>query len=171
MAIGGLVYLVYPGLTTPTAIGFAMMAISAFTWGLYTLNGRLSKNPIGDTAWNFYRSLPLVALMMLVLLVFWPEHFYWSLWGGSLAILSGAITTGLGYILWYSALPQMTRTLASVGQLAVPLLSALGALWLRQEPITWRLMIAAMLMLGGIALVILGMAKHQSIRRNSSLIH
>ncbi|WP_127471656.1 DMT family transporter [Thiomicrorhabdus aquaedulcis] len=162
LALIGLLYLVYPKLSTPSWWGLVMVVISAYTWALYSLNGRTSRNPLTDTAYNFYRTLPMIALASLLSLLF-IEFVHLSVFGVTLAVFSGAVTTGLGYILWYKALPQISSSLASATQLLVPLLAAFGAAWLIAEPITLRFMLAAALMMGGLSLVLLG--RHQFRKR------
>lgn len=160
LALLGLLYLVYPKLTTPSWWGLVMVTASAYTWALYTLNGRKSLNPLSDTAFNFYRTLPMIALASTLSLLFTDQVFITEK-GFLLAIISGGVTTGLGYILWYTALPRISSSLASASQLLVPLLAAFGAAWMINEPITLRFLIAATLMLGGLALVLHGRNQHR----------
>ncbi|HEY9018543.1 DMT family transporter [Thiomicrospira sp.] len=164
LALIGLAYLVYPKLTTPSWWGLVVMCISAYTWALYSLNGRRSKNPLSDTAYNFYRTLPWVAVSSLLFIPF----MHLTTEGIILAVFSGAITSGLGYILWYKALPSISSSLASASQLLVPLMAAFGAAWLIAEPITLHFMLAALLMIGGLGLVLWGRHRHrrQSLIRN-----
>lgn len=157
LALIGLLYLVYPKLTTPSWWGLVVMCISAYTWALYSLNGRRSKNPLSDTAYNFYRTLPLVAVSSLLFIPF----MHLTTEGIMLAVFSGAITSGLGYILWYKALPRISSSLASASQLLVPLMAAFGAAWLIAEPVTLHFMLAALLMLGGLGLVLWGRHRHR----------
>ena len=160
LALMGLLYLVYPKLTTPSWWGLVMVVASAYTWALYTLYGRTSLNPLSDTAFNFYRTLPMITLASLLSLLFTDQVFITEK-GLLLAIISGGVTTGLGYILWYAALPRISSSLASASQLLVPLLAAFGAAWMISEPITLRFLIAATLMLGGLALVLHGRNQHR----------
>lgn len=157
LALIGLLYLVYPKLTTPSWWGLVMVVASAYTWALYTIYGRKSKNPLSDTAYNFYRTLPMIVLASL-LFIEWAHFTPQGIW---LAVFSGAVTSGLGYILWYTALPRISSSLASASQLLVPLLAAFGAAWLISEPITLSFIIAASLMLGGLGLVLWGRHKHR----------
>jgi drug/metabolite transporter (DMT)-like permease len=157
LALIGLLYLVYPKLTTPSWWGLVMVVASAYTWALYTLNGRKSKNPLQDTAYNFFRTLPLVAVAAIAFIPF--MSLSWQ--GVALAVFSGAITSGLGYILWYKALPRISSSLASASQLLVPLMAAFGAAWLINEPITLRFVLSAALMLGGLGLVLWGRHRHR----------
>lgn len=157
LALIGLLYLVYPKLTTPSWWGLVVICVSAYTWALYSLNGRRSKNPLSDTAYNFYRTLPFVALSSLLFMPF----MHLTTEGILLAVFSGAITSGLGYILWYKALPRISSSLASASQLLVPLMAAFGAAWLISEPITLHFMLAATLMIGGLGLVLWGRHRHR----------
>lgn len=149
-AFSGFVYLVLPGLAAPTFAGFALMTTAGIAWGFYTLFGRGSQNPLADTAGNFIRTLPMLGLLL---------PFAWlgghtSANGILLATLSGAVTSGIGYTIWYLALRNLTATQAATMQLAVPVLAAFGGVVLLGESITLRMSIAAALVLGGIALVI-----------------
>ena len=160
LALLGLVYLMYPKLSTPSWWGLVMVGISAYTWAMYSLNGRKSLDPLHDTAFNFYRTLPMVALATVISLYFLPNVLF-TAEGIGLALFSGAVTSGLTYILWYKALTNLSPSMASASQLLVPLLAALGANWLLAEPITLRFILAALLMLGGIGLVIHGRNQHR----------
>jgi drug/metabolite transporter (DMT)-like permease len=160
LALIGLLYLVYPKLTTPSWWGLVMVVISAYTWALYSLNGRRSLSPLRDTAYNFYRTLPMVVVASLLSLVF-IEQVHLTTKGIGIAIFSGGITTSLGYILWYKALPRISSSLASASQLLVPLLAAFGATLFIDEPITLRFIIAAALMMAGLGMVLLGRNQHR----------
>jgi drug/metabolite transporter (DMT)-like permease len=149
-ALGGLVYLVSPGLSAPSPAGSALMAIAGLAWGLYSLHGRHAGNPIHANASNFLRALPaLVATSVLT----WPYATV-SPRGIALAAAAGAVTTGLGYVAWYRALRDLTATRASIVQLSVPLLAAFGGVALLDERVSWRLLIASALILGGVALAV-----------------
>jgi drug/metabolite transporter (DMT)-like permease len=161
VALVGLLYLVYPKLTTPSWWGLVMVMASAFTWALYTLNGQKSLKALSDTAFNFYRTLPMIAVASVLSLLFIGDQVFMTSKGFWLAVISGGVTTGLGYILWYTALPRLSASLASATQLLVPLIAAFGATWLIDEPITLRFMIAAALMLGGLGLVLHGRNEHR----------
>lgn len=160
LALAGLAYLMYPKLTTPSWWGLVMVVISAYSWALYSLNGRQSKNPMSDTAYNFYRTLPMIAVASLLAMLF-EDHVYLTEYGVTLAVISGAVTSGLGYILWYTALPHLSSSLASGSQLLMPLIAAFGAAWLIDEPLTLSFWVAALLMLGGLALVLAGRHQHR----------
>lgn len=152
LAFAGFVYLVLPGLGTPSVIGFVLMSLSGVAWGFYTLKGQGSKDPLGDTAYNFIRTVPMAA----VLLLFMFQQVQLSLQGVGLAMLSGGIASGVGYTIWYSALRSISSTQAAVLQLLVPVIAALGGVIFMAEAITNRLMLSGGMILGGILLVVLG---------------
>lgn len=155
IAFIGFVYLMLPGINTPSAFGFFLMTISGIAWGLYTLKGRGSQNPLMDTAHNFIKTIPLVIVVGLVqLLIIKSTHL--SNTGIYLAILSGAIASGVGYSIWYSVLPHLSVVLSAILQLLVPVIAALGGILFVNELITQRLLISALMILGGILLVIIG---------------
>lgn len=152
LAFAGFVYLVLPGVSTPSLQGFVLMALAGVAWGLYTLRGRGSVTPLRDTAYNFSRTLPLALLVAAVAL----PQLQATPRGVVLAALSGALASGIGYSLWYSALRGLGAIQAAVVQLLVPVIAALGGVLFVGEPIALRLVIAAALVLGGILLVVLG---------------
>jgi drug/metabolite transporter (DMT)-like permease len=150
IAISGLIYLVSPGITAPSILGSVLMATAGIAWGIYSLRGRGASNPIGVTTDNFLRTVPLavgIILLWLSKLTMTPTGFLW-------AALSGSITSGVGYVLWYAALPRLTATRAATVQLTVPVLAALAGAVLLSEAITPRLLISAVVILGGVALAI-----------------
>jgi len=152
VAFAGFVYLVLPGVTAPSVAGFSLMTIAGIGWGIYTIKGRSSANPLSDTAYNFIRSIPLV----IVLAAFTFQYAHISGEGILLAIISGGITSGIGYTIWYTALGGLSATLAAVVQLSVPVIAALGGVIFVSEQISMRLTLSALLILGGILMVILG---------------
>lgn len=152
LAFTGLVALVYPTVRTPSFIGFIQMTAAGIAWGLYTLVGRDSQSPLADTAGNFLRTWPIV----LGLLLFAGAGGKFSQEGVGLAVLSGAVASGIGYAVWYLALPGLGTTQAAVVQLFVPVLAALGGVVFVGEMLTPRLVFSAGLILGGIVLVVLG---------------
>jgi drug/metabolite transporter (DMT)-like permease len=152
IAFGGFVYLVLPGVSAPPLVGALLMALAGVAWGLYTLKGRGSAHPLLDTAYNFIRSVPFA--LGAALLAVGSAHY--SSQGIALAAASGALSSGLGYTVWYAALGGLSATQAAVVQLLVPVIAALGGVIFVAEPITLRLGVAAMLILGGILLVVLG---------------
>jgi drug/metabolite transporter (DMT)-like permease len=149
-ALAGLVVLVSPGLAAPAPIGAGLMAVAGAGWGLYSLAGRGAADPIDATTGNFVRTLP--PLLVIALLAGGQRHV--SPEGLALAVASGAIASGLGYVIWYTALRGLTATTAAIVQLAVPLLAAAAGVALLQEAFTSRLAIAALAILGGIALAV-----------------
>ena len=152
LALGGLVYLVFPGLSAPPLVSSFLMAIAGISWGFYTLRGRQNTNPLADTTGNFLRSVPLILLAVLPFL----PNIYVTNRGILLAVLSGAVASGLGYSVWYAALKYHTATRAAILQLSVPALAAIGGIVFLSETISVRLMLATALILGGIALAIIG---------------
>ncbi|MEH6595374.1 MAG: DMT family transporter [Colwellia polaris] len=148
----GFVYLILPSITTPSLTGFILMSVSGMAWAFYTLLGRKSKHALSDTAFNFLRTSPFI--LILVLLSFNNLHI--SSNGFLLAVLSGAIASGIGYFVWYIALSGLSVTQAAVLQLFVPIIAALGGVIFTSESITLRLIESSILVLGGILLVILG---------------
>jgi drug/metabolite transporter (DMT)-like permease len=150
-AVGGLVYLVLPGLAAPPIKGAALMVIAGVSWGLYSLRGRREADALSDTAGNMIRAIPFA----LFIGVAFSSAVGISLTGVLLAVLSGAITTGLGYVLWYTALKGLTATRAAIVQLAVPLLAAIGGVVLLSENVSARLGISAFMILGGIGVAVI----------------
>lgn len=150
LACAGLVWLLLPGLTAPPPESAMMMLGAGVAWGAYSLLGRGARNPLQVTAGNFLRTVPLTLLLSLLTLPFATVDTQ-GIW---LAVASGAITSGLGYAIWYRVLPQLQATQAATVQLSVPVIAGAGGILLLQEPVTPRLMLAGMTVLGGIALVI-----------------
>lgn len=154
LAFTGFVYLIFPNITTPSMNGFILMTVSGVSWGIYTLKGRNSKSPLMDTTYNFVRSIPFVA----ILLMFTMQNASYSSEGIILALVSGAITSGVGYTIWYIALGSLSSTQAAVIQLSVPVIAAIGGVFFVSEVITMRLVISATVVLSGILMVVLGKA-------------
>jgi drug/metabolite transporter (DMT)-like permease len=150
LAVAGLVYLVWPGVAAPPAWGSVLMAMAGVAWGVYSLRGRGVADPIGATARNFIWALPLGLGLSLVS----AADAQLQRTGVVLAIASGAISSGIGYAIWYAALPQLGALRAAAVQLAVPLIAALGGVSLLAEALTARLVLASAAILGGIALVL-----------------
>jgi drug/metabolite transporter (DMT)-like permease len=151
LAVAGLVYLVSPVLSAPPPLGgAALMAAAGAAWGVYSLRGRGVADPLVATTGNFMRAAPL-ALGLSTLLA---AHFHAGAPGIVLAIVSGALTSGIGYVIWYAALKGLSAMRAAAVQLSVPPIAAFGGvLWL-SEAITPRLAVASAAILGGIALVL-----------------
>lgn len=150
IALGGLVYLVFPGLASPPFWSSSLMAAAGISWGFYTLRGKGSGDPLRDTTGNFVRSVPMIVLASVPFL----SAIHLSNRGILLAVLSGVAASGIGYTVWYAALKHHTATRAAVLQLAVPVLAAWAGVIFLSEAATARLLIAAALILGGIALTI-----------------
>lgn len=160
-AFGGLVYLVAPGISAPSPLGSLLMALAGVAWGFYSLRGRGAGDPVADTAANFARAVPFALVLSLILM----PRIQISPGGAWLAVLSGALASGLGYVLWYAALRGLTSTRAAVVQLSVPVLAAAGGvLWL-DEALTQRLVVASVVVLGGVGLAILGRSHPPAMRR------
>jgi drug/metabolite transporter (DMT)-like permease len=151
LAMGGLVYLVLPGLSAPPLGRAVLMIAAGVAWGVYSLRGRGSADPLGATAGNFLRAALLGIGAMLAALP-WAQP---DLAGAGYAIASGALASGVGYAIWYAALRGLKATTAATVQLSVPVIAAAGGVVLVNEPITLRLAMASLAILGGIALVIL----------------
>lgn len=150
LAMVGLVWLCLPGLSAPPLSAALLMLGAGIAWGVYSLRGSAGADPTATTAANFLRSVPLAAALALAAMPGWQ----WSGTGLWLAALSGGLTSGLGYALWYSALPGMSATSAAVLQLSVPVLTALGGVLLLGEAASPRLLGAGLCVLGGIVLVL-----------------
>ena len=152
LAIAGLVGLLLPGLTAPPLIGSTLMLASGVAWGVYSLRGKGAGDPTRVTAGNFMRAVPIALLLSLLTL----GQMQWDATGVLYAVISGGITSGLGYSLWYMVLPHLRSTTAASLQLSVPVIASLGGVLFVGEALTLRLVLAAIAILGGIALVIRG---------------
>lgn len=152
LAILGLVYLMLPGLTAPPLMESAFMAIAGVAWGIYSLRGRKMTTPLAATAGNFIRAVPLAMVVFLVSF----KHIQISAEGTLAAILSGALASGIGYTIWYAALRGLSASRAATLQLTVPVLAAIGGIFLLSEAISLRLLLSAFMILGGVALTVLG---------------
>jgi drug/metabolite transporter (DMT)-like permease len=150
-AFAGLIGLLLPGLSAPPLDGAVLMLGSGIAWGIYSLRGKGAGDPIGVTAGNFLRAVPLAAGLSIAMLP-WASLDSAGFW---YAILSGALTSGVGYVIWYAALRGLNATTAATVQLSVPVIAAAGGIMLLGESITPRLLIASAAILGGVALVIL----------------
>jgi len=151
-ALGGLIYLVFPGLSSPPFFSSALMMFAGIAWGFYTLRGKGSANPLADTTGNFLRTIPMIFIAVLPFL----SRIHLSPKGILLAVLSGAIASGIGYSVWYHALKFHTATRAAILQLSVPALAAFGGVVFLAETISIRLILATILILGGITIAITG---------------
>ena len=151
LAFGGLVGLLLPGLTAPPLSGSILMLGAGVAWGIYSLRGKGAGDPTKVTAGNFIRAVPIAAVLSAVMLngTSVDAAGFWY------AVSSGALASGLGYAIWYTALPALKATNAATVQLSVPVIAALGGIIFLGEPITFRLAVASVAVLGGIALVIM----------------
>ena len=153
LAVAGLLYLVLPGVTAPDPLGSALMAVSGIAWGFFSLFARGNPHPTEANAANFAACLlPALAISVIAGLVFADTHA--TPGGIALAVAAGALTSGLGYVIWYLALQHLPAGRAATVQLSVPAIAAAGGVIFLAEPLTLRLLIAAAAMLGGIALVL-----------------
>lgn len=151
VALAGLVGLLLPGIAAPPLLSAVFMLVAGAAWGVYSLLGRGVTDPVAGTAGNFLRAVPFAAALSLAT----ASHVSVDTMGILYAIASGAITSGLGYVLWYAALPAFKAASAATIQLSVPALAALGGVLLLGEQMSLRLLVASVAILGGIALVIL----------------
>ncbi len=152
LAMGGLGYLMLPGLSAPPIGGSLLMLAAGIAWGVYSLRGRNTADPIGATAGNFLRAAPLGIGLGAAALPWLQVDAV----GAGYAVLSGALASGAGYAVWYAALRGLAATHAATVQLSVPVIAAAGGTLLLDEPVTLRLAFASVAILGGIALVVLG---------------
>lgn len=150
LAFGGLVYLVAPSLNSPPLDRALLMAIAGIAWGLYSLRAKGVADPASATANNFLRAAPLGILLALATLTNIHSNASGVIW----AVMSGAITSGLGYVMWYAAVPSLGSTRAAIVQLLVPIVAAAGGVLLLGEPLNPRLAVAAALTLSGVALAL-----------------
>jgi drug/metabolite transporter (DMT)-like permease len=152
LALGGLVYLVFPGLAAPSITSSLLMIVAGISWGFYSVLGRSTVNPLADTVGNFLRAVPFAIGVSLLM----ASKINISGKGVMLAVISGALTSGMGYVIWYAALRGLTATRAATVQLAVPVLAAIGGIVLLSEDISLRLVLAGILILGGIGITLSG---------------
>ncbi|MFT5289175.1 MAG: drug/metabolite transporter (DMT)-like permease [Planctomycetota bacterium] len=152
VAVGGFLVQVLPGLTAPAPTGALLMTTAGIAWGTYSLHGRAVGDPRMATARNFLLAAPLGVVCLLL----GQEQLVVHTRGVLLAVTSGTVTSGLGYILWYTALRGHTATSAGIVQLAVPILAAIAGVALLSEDLTLRFAVSACLTLGGIAVVTTG---------------
>ena len=149
-AIGGLIYLVLPGISAPDPLGALLMCVSGVAWGVYSVRGKGVSAPVSMTASSFLRSTPLAIVISVVAFA----HIDLEPTGILLALISGGVTSGLGYVLWYKALRSLTTTQASVVQLMVPVLAAFGGVAFLSEQLSFRLISGSVIILGGVALAV-----------------
>ena len=159
MAFGAFVYLMSPGLEAPDMWGAGLMVFSGLCWGVYSLLGRGSGDPLARTASNFLYSIIFMGAALGTYLMVLAGSLSINVKGAVLAILSGAVTSGLGYVIWYAALKDLTAARAGIVQLSVPIIAAFGGVIFVSEPLTTRLSLSALFVLGGIALTMLPKTK------------
>jgi drug/metabolite transporter (DMT)-like permease len=153
LAISGIIYLLSPGLQTPPPAGAVLMGCAGIAWGLYSVQGRTSTKPLWETAGNFLRAVPF-ALVVSIMTI----SDAWLTWTGVwLAIASGALASGVGYVIWYTALRGLATSQAATAQLLVPVLAAIGGVIFLSESLTLRLVLSTVLVLGGVSLGNAGM--------------
>lgn len=151
LALGGLVGLTLPGLSAPPLVSSLLMIGAGAAWGIYSLRGKGAGDPTLVTAGNFLRTVPITVVLSLLMM----RHINWDGAGVWYAITSGALTSGIGYAIWYKALPALKATQAATVQLSVPVIAAVGGIILLNESISLRLILASIAIISGIALVIL----------------
>lgn len=157
-AILGLIYLVSPGLTAPDLVGAGLMAAAGIAWGFYSLLGRGATDPLEATARNFVYAVPLALIVSLLSF----SALKSSPGGLALAVASGALASGCGYVIWYAALAGLTGVRAATVQLIVPAIAAFGGIVMLAEPVTLRLLTASAATLGGVAMVVMQRAAKMS---------
>ncbi len=150
LALAGLIGLAAPGLSAPPLGGAALMTLAGIMWGLYSLRGRRLPDPLAQTTGNFLRVMPMAGVVSLL----WAGDIRISAGTVALAIASGALASGLGYIAWYGALQHLSATRASIVQLAVPVLAALGGILFLGESISVRLIMCGAIVIGGVSLAL-----------------
>ena len=151
IAFTGLICLVFPGVAAPSPAGSLLMALAGIAWGLYSLRGRGAKDPVSQTTGNFLRAVPFALLIWAVE----AQSTHSSPKGILLAVLSGSLTSGIGYVMWYTALRGLSSTRAASVQLSVPVIASFGGVFVLSEAVTPRLLIASFLILGGVALTVI----------------
>ena len=154
LALAGLASLLAPGLAAPSPAGALAMAVAGAAWGAYSLLGRGKGDPVARTAGNFLGA-SLIALPALPLALLVHPEPQPAIYGIALAVLSGAVTSGLGYAVWYAALKHLAAVQAGMAQLAVPAIASLGGVLVLAEPFTLRFALATLAILGGVGLATL----------------
>lgn len=152
VALAGFVYLVLPSAAVPSLLGASLMALSGFAWGVYSIRGKACVSPLRTTAFNFIRSLVAIPVLLLVAIGYLKTV---SMQGVLLACASGAIASGIGYSIWYAAMPLLKSTQAAVVQLCVPVLAAIAGMLFLSEQVTVEFIIASSLILGSVLVFIL----------------
>jgi drug/metabolite transporter (DMT)-like permease len=151
LALGGLIGLLLPGVSAPPLLGSMLMLSAGIAWGIYSLRGRGAGDPTRVTGENFLRAVPMAVGLSLI----GHDQLALESLGVWYAVLSGGLASGIGYAIWYTALPSLRATSAATVQLSVPVLAAIGGVVFLSEPMTLRLVLTSIAILGGIALVVL----------------
>jgi len=155
LAFAGVIWLVLPGVEAPPASGAFLMALAGIAWGIYSIRGRTESDALGSTTTNFLMSV--VFVLALVTMTFADANT--STRGVLLAVTSGALTSGIGYVIWYAALDYLSAMQAAVVQLTVPAIAAVGGVLLLAEPVSLRLLVSSVLILGGISIAVVRKSK------------
>lgn len=150
LALVGVIVLLLPGSSAPPLGSALVMLVSGVAWGVYSLLGKAAADPLVTTADNFLRAIPLAFLSALPFL----DDLHWDATGVFYAVLSGAVTSGLGYAIWYSALRNMGSIQAASMQLSVPILAAVAGILLLEEPLTPRILLATFAVVGGLIIIL-----------------
>lgn len=158
LSLGGLAALLIPGVSSPPTGSAVMMIVAGLAWGTYSLMGRNSADPLGLTAANFFKGIPIALLFCLPFI----GDLQFDKWGAFYAILSGVLASGVGYAIWYAVLRDLNAMQASTVQLSVPIFASLAGVILLSEPLTMRMVAASLAVLGGIYLVLSAKAKAAS---------
>jgi len=148
----GFIYLMQPGVSSPSLVGFLLMSTAGIAWGIYTVRGQRSKSPLPDTTFNFLKTIPFIVILWIIS----SKNTHFTIEGVLLAIVSGGITSGIGYTIWYMAIRGLSSIQTAVVQLLVPVIAAFGGVLFISEIITLRLTISSLLILGGVLTVTLG---------------
>lgn len=156
VALGGFVYLMLPSAAVPSLFGASLMALSGIGWGIYSIRGKVCVSPLRTTGFNFIRSLVAIPVLLLVGMSYLKNI---SIEGVLLACASGAIASGIGYSVWYVAMPLLKSTQAAVVQLCVPVLAAIAGVLFLSEQVTMEFVVASSLILGAVLVFILNKKK------------
>ena len=151
LAFAGLLILLLPGVSAPSLSNSLLMISAGIAWGIYSLRGKTASDATLATAGNFLRASVFAIILSVIMLA----NKSLDNTGIGYAICSGALTSGIGYAIWYAALPSLKAATAATVQLSVPVITAIGAITLLDEPISLRIVLASLTILGGIAMVIL----------------
>ncbi|MFC3093935.1 DMT family transporter [Alteromonas sediminis] len=151
VAASGVVMLILPGATSPPWIASILMIVAGIAWAVYTLRGKQEVSPAAATKGNFVRTIPMLVILLLVM----HQELHWDSQGAIYALVSGALASGFGYMIWYKALPYHTAISAAVVQLTVPPITAFGGVFLLKEHMPLNLIVLSFIILGGVGLFIL----------------